>query len=167
MSGTIDPAITIAANMIAQFEGFSPVPYLGPAGRTWTIGCGTTFLPDGSKVCAGTPPITIQDAMRYVENDAANILHDIDGVVTVPLNPNQTAALIDFTYNLGFGAFRSSTLLKLLNAGDISGAAEQFVRWDIAGGEQMPGLLRRREAEVALFKTPWVAPALAPSLKDT
>lgn len=156
-----DPALSIASNMIAKFEGFSPVPYLGPTGRTWTIGCGTTVLPDGTPVGPATAPVTLETAVQYVQHDIGGILRDIDSVVTAPLNPNQTAALIDFTYNLGYGAFRSSTLLKLLNQGDYPGAADQFTRWDFAGGQQLPGLLRRREAEKTLFLTPWVQPASA------
>ncbi|MCF3948709.1 lysozyme [Acidiphilium iwatense] len=74
--------------------------------------------------------------------------------VTVPLNPNQQAALIDFVYNLGAGNFRASTLLRLLNAGDFARAVRQFTLWDHADGRVLPGLLRRREAEAALFAAP-------------
>jgi lysozyme len=160
-----DP-VTLACSLARRFEGFSSFPYQDGDGN-WTIGFGATYLADGSAVTASTPSMTRAQADALLTAQMAQCVQDVDSVVVPPLNPFQTAALADFVFNEGFGAFRSSTLLKLLNAGDISGAAEQFVRWDIAGGEQMPGLLRRREAEVALFKTPWVAPALAPSLKDT
>jgi lysozyme len=85
----------------------------------------------------------------------ARCVQQVDSVVTCPLNPNQTAALADFVYNLGFGAFRSSTLLKLLNRSRLTAAAYQFARWDMAGGQVLPGLLRRRLAEQALFNKPW------------
>jgi len=71
--------------------------------------------------------------------------------VKEPLSDDQTAALADFIYNLGAGNFRSSTLLRKLNAGDYAGAAAEFDKWDYAGGKELAGLLRRREAETTLF----------------
>jgi lysozyme len=59
-------------------------------------------------------------------------------------------ALVSFTYNVGAGAFRTSTLLKKLNAGDTVGACNQLPRWNKAGGKVLPGLTRRRAAEQAL-----------------
>ena len=69
----------------------------------------------------------------------------------VALTPLQQGALADFVYNLGAKNFRSSTLLRLLNAGDYAGAAAQFDRWDMAGGKMPAGLLRCRQAETELF----------------
>ena len=74
--------------------------------------------------------------------------------VKVPLNPNQFGALTSFTYNLGAGNLRSSTLLRKLNAGDYAGAAAEFARWNKAGGKVLKGLTRRRAAERALFEKP-------------
>jgi lysozyme len=71
--------------------------------------------------------------------------------VHVPLTQNQFDALVSFVFNLGVGNFRTSTLLKKLNAGDNDGAAQEFGRWIHAGGKALPGLVRRREAERALF----------------
>jgi lysozyme len=71
--------------------------------------------------------------------------------VKVALTPFQEGALADFVYNLGATNFRASTLLRLLNAGDYAGAAAQFDKWDMAGGRVLSGLLRRRQAETALF----------------
>ena len=59
-----------------------------------------------------------------------------------------------FAYNVGTGALQKSTLIKLLNAGDTQGAADQFLRWNKAGGQVVAGLTRRREAERKLFLTP-------------
>ena len=58
---------------------------------------------------------------------------------------------MSFSYNLGGGALRGSTLLRMLNAGDAAGAAGQFLRWNKAGGVVVDGLMRRREAERAMF----------------
>ena len=71
---------------------------------------------------------------------------------------SQYDAMISFTFNLGPGNLRSSTLLKKLNAGDRAGAADEFLKWTKAGGKTLPGLVKRREAERALFLTPMVDP---------
>ncbi len=74
----------------------------------------------------------------------------------MPLTQGQWDALSSFVYNLGPGALEKSTLLRLLNAGDYSGAAAQFDRWVYASGKKLSGLVKRRAAERALFegKTP-------------
>ncbi|MCY1458796.1 Lysozyme RrrD [compost metagenome] len=76
---------------------------------------------------------------------------EVERLVQVPLTGNQWDALVSFTYNLGAANLESSTLLRLLNAGDYVGAAGQFPRWNKAGGKVLPGLVRRREAERVLF----------------
>ncbi len=75
----------------------------------------------------------------------------VNRLVTVPLTQNQFDALISFVFNLGIGNFRTSTLLKKLNAGDYTGAAKEFPPWVRADGKQLPGLIKRRDAEKALF----------------
>jgi lysozyme len=149
-----DPALTIAAPFIAGFEGFRANPYQDITG-VWTIGYGTTVLPDGSRVTAQTPSVDQATALGYLENYLRGSLKYIDVVVISPLNPNQAAALLSFCYNLGDGALGESTLLRLLNSGDYQGAAGQFKLWDHAGGVAVPGLLRRRLAEAELFLKPW------------
>ena len=67
------------------------------------------------------------------------------------MNQNQMNALVDFAYNLGFNALKSSTLMSKVNAGDFNGAANEFTRWVYAGGKVLPGLVKRREAEKQLF----------------
>ena len=69
----------------------------------------------------------------------------------MPVTQNQFDALVSFTYNLGAGNLRSSTLLKKLNAGDYAGAADEFPKWNKAGGKELAGLTRRRNAERDLF----------------
>lgn len=72
-------------------------------------------------------------------------------MVEVPLNQNQFDALASFTYNLGETNLSSSTLLKKLNAKDYTGASNEFLKWNRAGGKVLNGLVRRREAERNLF----------------
>ncbi|WLH87869.1 lysozyme [Pseudomonas sp. FP453] len=67
------------------------------------------------------------------------------------INQGQWDALMSFTYNLGAANLGTSTLLKLLNAGDYPGAAEQFPRWNKAGGQVLAGLTKRRAAERVMF----------------
>jgi lysozyme len=74
--------------------------------------------------------------------------------VKIPLNANEFSALVSFGYNLGLGSLRRSTLLRLLNEGDRSGAAMQFHLWARSGGKSIPGLHARRLAEQKLFETP-------------
>ena len=98
--------------------------------------------------------------MRITEGGAEALLrHDLEWVestinknVKVPLNQNQYDALASFIYNVGAGAFRKSTLLRLLNQGDYTGAAGQFQRWNKAGGKVLRGLTRRRQAEAEKFR---------------
>ncbi|SAL26107.1 lysozyme [Caballeronia sordidicola] len=75
----------------------------------------------------------------------------VDSLVKVPLSPQQKAAIVDFTFNLGSGNLQSSTLLKLLNAGDYAGAANEFPKWNLASGKVMAGLVTRRARERSLF----------------
>jgi lysozyme len=146
-----DPtAVNAAEGLVTAFEGFSACPYQDPAG-VWTIGYGSTRDANGNPVCATTPNITQATARKLVDRDLRSAFAEVAGDVKVALTPFQEGALADFVYNLGAGNFRSSTLLRLLNAGDYAGAAAQFDRWDMAGGRVLAGLLRRRQAETELF----------------
>ena len=95
--------------------------------------------------------ISKEQAERMLLNDVQRFEPEVEHLVTAPLSQNQWDALISFTYNLGAANLESSTLRRLLNAGDYAGAAEQFPRWNKAGGRVLPGLVRRRAAEQALF----------------
>ncbi len=145
-----DPLQIAATQLVEPFEGFSAEPYRDPGG-VWSIGYGSTIDAWGNPVTADTPPVTQDQALALVERDLTSALDEVNAEVIVPLNVNQQAALADFVYNVGAGNFERSTLLALLNQGDYTGAADQFVRWDYADGVILPGLLRRREAEAALF----------------
>nr|WP_256659775.1 lysozyme [Pseudomonas sp. LS-2] len=95
--------------------------------------------------------ITEEQAERMLMNDVARFEPELDRLVKVSLSQNQWDALMSFVYNLGSANLASSTLLKLLNAGDYDRAAAQFGRWNRAGGKEMPGLTARRFAEQTLF----------------
>jgi lysozyme len=76
---------------------------------------------------------------------------NVNQLATVPLTQNQFDALCDFVFNVGAGNFEESTLLRKLNDGDYGGAASEFDRWVHSGQTVLPGLVRRRAAEKALF----------------
>lgn len=140
-----------AVKFVTDFEGFSATPYQD-SGGTWTIGYGSTRDANGNPVTGNTPHVTQEQAAALVQRDLQSAAKTVADIVTVPIDANQRAALQDFVYNLGARNFESSTLLKLLNQGDFEGAAAQFDLWDHAGSQVLAGLLRRRQAETALFQ---------------
>lgn len=87
-------------------------------------------------------------------SDMRQFESDVKKLVKVPLNQNQFDALVSFAYNCGSGNLKKSTLLKKVNAEDFEGAAQEFKKWNKAGGKVLNGLTRRREAESKLFLTP-------------
>ncbi|MNE73430.1 Lysozyme RrrD [compost metagenome] len=95
--------------------------------------------------------ISKEQAERMLLNDVQCFEPEIERLVGVPLTQNQWDALVSFTYNLGSANLGSSTLRRLLNAGDYAADADQFPRWNKAGGKVLAGLTRRREAERSLF----------------
>lgn len=132
-------------DLIKSFEGLRLSAYKCPAG-VWTIGYGTT---------AGVKPgqsITKERAEELLRDDVKRFEDQVLRLVKVPLTQGQLDALVSFTYNLGAANLGNSTLLRLLNAGDYKGAAAQFDRWTKAGGKELPGLVKRRAAERALFE---------------
>lgn len=131
-------------SLIKSFEGLRLKSYQDSVG-VWTIGYGAT-----RGITAGMT-ITSEQAERMLVNDIGRFEPEIERLVKVPLNQAQWDALMSFTYNLGAANLGSSTLLKLLNAGDYAGAAEQFPRWNKAGGQVLAGLTKRRLAERAMF----------------
>lgn len=131
-------------NLIKSFEGCRLTAYQDSAG-VWTIGYGHT-----SGVKKGMT-ITEAQAEAYLKGDLGTAENAVNGKVTYSIKQNQFDALVSFTYNVGSGNFGSSTLLKKLNQGDITGAANEFDKWNKAGGQVLEGLVRRRAAEKAMF----------------
>lgn len=131
-------------DLIKRFEGCKLTAYKCPAGIP-TIGFGTT-----SGVKMGMM-ITEAQALDFLRRDLMKFEATVNHAVTVALTPNMLDALVCFCYNIGESAFKQSTLLKKLNAGDYTGAANEFLRWNKSNGKVLVGLIRRREAERALF----------------
>lgn len=114
----------------------------------WTIGYGHT----GPEVVEGLVWTQNQaDSQLIVDLQKAENM--VNTCVTIDLTQGQFDALVDFAFNLGINAEKGSTLLKLVNQGDMSDAAAQFQLWDHASGQVVAGLLRRRIAEEQEFKS--------------
>ena len=130
------------------FEGVRLTAYPDPAtgGDPWTIGYGHT----GPEVHSGMT-ITQEQAENYLAEDVKRAEADVNARLNVEVTQNEFDALVDFAFNCGCGNLNNSTLLKKLNAGDYEGAAQEFLKWDMAAGHHMAGLLRRRQAEELLF----------------
>lgn len=132
--------------LIKEFEGFQPVIYLCPAGKP-TIGYGHVIHNETIHA-----PINEEEAERLLLDDLNDRYEpDVLRLVSAELTQNQFDALVSFTYNLGASNLARSTLLKKLNAGDYTGASEEFERWNKCNGKPLDGLSRRRRAEKQLF----------------
>lgn len=127
-----------------QFEGCLLTAYQDSVG-VWTIGFGHTAGVTPDMTC------TVEQAQDWLAQDVNWAVQAASQYVTVPLTQGQFDALVDFTFNLGVGNLVHSTLLRKLNAGDYAGAADEFLKWNMAGGTVLAGLTRRRLAEQALF----------------
>ena len=132
-------------DLIKSFEGCKLQAYQDQGG-VWTVGYGST----GPQIGPGTVWSQSMANMALVSrvNAIASIL---EGCIVPSLTQGQFDALVSLCYNIGQGAFRGSTLLRLLNQRDYAGAADQFLVWDKVKGQVNPGLLNRRNAERELF----------------
>lgn len=140
-------------NLVESFEGCILHPYLDSV-KVPTIGIGTTVYPDGKKVTMKDPTISKDQAYAFLKSHMDKDCVAVEQMVKVLINDNQFAALVSFAYNVGTTALAASTLLKRINAGDFTKAADEFLKWDHAGGVVLAGLTRRRQAERALFLHP-------------
>ena len=142
-------------NLIKKWEGFYSKAYLCPANKP-TIGYGTIRYPNGQKVRM-SDTITEPVAEACLHHECAECERGVTEAVKVDINQNQFDALVSFTYNLGIGAFQTSTLLKKINARKFDEAAREFDRWvhtiDKNGVKTwLEGLANRREEERSLFE---------------
>jgi GH24 family phage-related lysozyme (muramidase) len=149
-SGNDTSAINAAGlKLVRSFEGRELQAYQDSVG-VWTIGYGHTSMAGPPEVTPGMR-ITAAQADEILKRDLGKFEQGIRDRVSVPLNSNQFSALVSFAFNVGLGAFQNSTMRRRLNSGDYSGAADEFPRWVKAGGRTLQGLVRRRNAERALF----------------
>ncbi|WP_310600232.1 glycoside hydrolase family protein [Desulfobulbus sp.] len=174
-----------AVELIKSFEGIldgDPAtvnldPYLCPAG-CWTIGWGHVVTDPHGRMLKGTgnkelaravypDGITMAEAEVLLADDVRRFAAGVERLVKVPLAATRFCALVSFAYNVGIGALEKSTLLRLLNEGNIDQVPDQFMRWTKAGGKELAGLKRRREAEMRLWlSAETTAPELPPPAGD-
>jgi lysozyme len=131
-------------NLIKSFESLKLTAYPDQKGIP-TIGWGHT------KGVALGHTCTPEQAETWFQEDTQEAVHGVDTSIQTNVTQNQFDALVSFTFNVGVGAEAHSTLAKLVNARDFAGAAAEFPKWDHVNGVPNAGLLRRRQAEQALF----------------
>jgi lysozyme len=129
-----------------RFEGVKLTAYQDIKG-VWTIGYGHTSNVQQGDVC------TLQQAQAWLQQDVAWATRTVNTMVEVPLTQGEFDALVDFAFNLGSGSLQHSRLLALINQKDFMAAANEFDKWDHAGGAIVAGLLRRRQAETQEFQS--------------
>jgi len=144
-------AVFVAAELARRFEGCYLRPYLCPAGVP-TIGYGATRYPDGRAVQLTDAPISPEAAERMLLLSVRQIYLPAVLVLCPGVHDSRRlAALIDFTFNLGAGNLRASTLRRRVNAGLWGDVPAELMKWVRGGGRVLPGLVRRRQAEADLI----------------
>lgn len=131
-------ALALALPYDRIFEGLHLKPYFDPVPI--------------KTVCYGETKVT---KSQYTKEECEIMMEErlkkeitfVQNSTPTKLNQYELAAFASFTYNVGEGNFKSSTLLKKLDAGDIVGACNQLSKWVYGGGKVLPGLVKRREAE--------------------
>jgi GH24 family phage-related lysozyme (muramidase) len=139
--------------LIRQFEGCRLKAYQDSVG-VWTIGYGTTFYPDGSKVKEGDK-CTQEQAEFYLKYHVLEFAARVDSIVNIItdwVNQNQFDAIVSFAYNVGLSNLKKSTLYrKIMKDPHDKSIEAEFMRWNKAGGVVLNGLTKRRQAESDLY----------------
>ena len=135
---------------VKEFEGLRLKAYKCPA-AVWTIGYGHTSAA-GNPIVTPDLVITKEEAEETLARDMEQYEEGVHKYVKVDLTQGQFDALVDFAYNAGVGALQKSTLLKKVNAGKFDEVPAEFMKWTKGGGKELPGLVRRRRAEVKLWR---------------
>ena len=144
--------------LIKRFETLRLEPYHDDAGYP-TIGYGHLLSRVKRAALSQWEQITMDKALALLKRDVARSERAVARLIEVPLSQGQFDALVSFTFNLGTGALRTSTLRRVLNRGEYHEVPKQLRRWVFAGGRKLRGLVRRREAEIALGQScSWTVP---------
>jgi len=162
------------ADLMHQYEGYRNKPYLCPA-HIWTIGYGHVLYQDQIRLPVirvegkQTPMIRKEYPLRQEDNrvwtkeeieklfadDVASFERGVLRLAPAVLNRQGAFdACVSFAFNAGLGNFQRSTIRMKTNRGEWEAAAEAFMQWTKGGGKELPGLVKRRKAEKALFLTP-------------
>lgn len=138
-------------NLICEFEGLKLKPYLCSA-KIPTIGYGNTYYPNGKRVTLLDDTITKEYAFEIFKTIADKFAKRVDDMVTSEITQNQFNALVSFAYNVGTGAFATSTLLKKVNnnPNDVT-IKNEFLKWVRANKKVIQGLVNRRNKEALIY----------------
>jgi len=150
--------------LIKHHEGLRFKPYRCPA-NLWTVGVGSVLYPEQAKLSMAERmnfPLRPEDNRQFTKEEVDGILRsDLArferGVVQfcpVPLTQGMFDGLVSFAFNVGNGTLQRSTLRQKLLRGDKTGAAEELLKYTKGGGKVLPGLVKRRQDERALFLDP-------------
>lgn len=143
-------ATDTGSELIKRFESFSSTIYICPAGYP-TIGYGHVVKPQEKERFADG--IAKPEAVALLQADMAGAERAVLRLISVPLTDGQFDALVSFTFNLGTGALQRSTLRRKINREEHEDVPAEFLRWVWAGGRKLNGLIRRRQAEAALYQS--------------
>ena len=150
-----------AIKMIVHHEGLRLKPYRCPA-KLWTIGVGHVLYPEQGKLSINERDgfaLKQEDNRTFTQEEVSNILkadlkrfeQGVDKYITTQLTQGMFDALVSFSFNVGLGTLQRSTLRMKLNRGDKEGAAEELLKYCMAGGKILKGLQNRRIDEKAMF----------------
>jgi lysozyme len=144
-----------AVELCKRFEGFHrkvrraervmAVPYLCPA-NFWTIGYGHLCRQDHPAITEELGEILLQQDLAVA---LAGTLKHCPSLAWG--DPRRLAAIVDFTFNLGTGRLAASTLRRRIHSGEMDQVPKELRKWVWGGGRKLPGLVIRREAEIALW----------------
>jgi lysozyme len=141
----------LGLELIKKYEGFKAKAYLCPA-KVITIGYGSTYYEDGTKVKLTDSPITKERATELLEALLVSYERSVDSYCVDTINQYQFDALCSFAYNCGVGNLKSSTLLKKVNKNPNDPTIkDEFLKWNKGGGKVLSGLTKRRIEEAQLY----------------
>jgi len=136
-------------DLICRFEGFSPIIYLCPAGYP-TIGYGHLITEANKEQFLDG--VDEDEALGLLRQDVAVAERAVLRLISVPITQRQFDALVSFTFNLGAGALQRSTLRRKVNREEHADVPAELMKWVLAGGRKLKGLVKRRKAEAEYYK---------------
>ena len=139
-------------NILGELEGIVLRPYKDSVGIP-TIGIGSTYYEDGTKVKMTDKAITKERAIQLAKNVVKSFEARVNKSILLPMTQNQFDAMALLCYNIGESSFARSSVVRNFNAGNLQKAADSFLLWNKAGGKVSKGLTNRRQKERDLFLT--------------
>ena len=138
--------------LLGELEGIVLKPYRDSVGIP-TIGIGSTYYEDGTRVRMTDKPITTERAIQLAKNVVKSFELKVNQVILLPMTQNQFDSMVLLCYNIGESGFARSSVVRHFNQGNLQKAADSFLLWNKAGGKVLRGLTNRRNKERELFLT--------------